>query len=705
MNDANPRRHHAEGGPENESDPHAQDPYYEQQQYGYDPYAQARQQGRPQPPPQVPQQGQAQQQYPPQQGYPDAYYPDPSQTYAGQQQGWIPQQQQPAQQPQTPQQPYYGQPQHQPQPQGYDTGRPQPVYDTGQQPVYGTGQQPVYGTGRQQPVYDTGQTPVYDTGQHAVYDTGQQQLYDTGRQQPVYGSGQHPPVYDTGQTPVYDTGQTPVYDTGRHAVYETGQTPVYDTGQHAVYDTGQQPVHDTGQQPVYETGQHAVYRTGPQQQVHEAAAAPPQGPAGPGDVDSQTDQFAFIDEEDEESEEVIDWLKFSESRTERREEAKRRGRKRQVSMVLVLVLAILGGAGYLWQAGKIPGIGGSKGAAAASGGAQKRDVIVIHLMPVNGGANSTALLVDNESAGRGTTVLLPGALDVTTDDGTSTTLDKAVGDGVGPTRDALNTLLGADIKGSWRLDTPYLELLVDSLGDIFVDTDTAVKGTGKDSGRTLVTQGRQQELTGQAAVAYATYRAPGEAAAKQLNRFGQVMQGVLKKMPSDPLSATKTIQSLAQILDPSLTDSQLGASLASLAELAKTGAYDTAMMPVQPDGTLSTKATDSVVKDVLGGTVKQSDASAQARVQIKDATGNKKAGPMAQAAIVNGGTYTYVPGGTAASSQAASQVVYSDPARLAAAKDVASTLGLPAGAVKKGTVPANADVTVVLGKDYKLPAQ
>jgi anionic cell wall polymer biosynthesis LytR-Cps2A-Psr (LCP) family protein len=277
-----------------------------------------------------------------------------------------------------------------------------------------------------------------------------------------------------------------------------------------------------------------------------------------------------------------------------------------------------------------------------------------------------------------------------------------VADGVGPTRDALNSLLGTDIKGSWRLDSPYLELLVDSLGDVFVDTNANVKGTGKDSGRTLVHQGKQTELTGQAAVAYATYKGPGESQTDQLSRFGQVMQAVLKKMPSDAADATKTVQGLAQILDPSLNDRQLGASLAGLAELAKTGAYDTAVLPVQKDGTLSTQATDSVVKDVLGGAVKQSSgSSAQARVLVKDATGSSKNASMAQAAIVNGGTYAYVPGGKASSTESTSQVLYTDPARLAAAKDVASTLGLPAGAVKKGTVTANADLVVLLCKDYK----
>ena len=582
MNDANPHWQRAEGGPD-ERDPYARERYYRQAPYGYDEY------GRPlQAPPQ-------------QQTYADPYYPDPSQTSHGGQQGWIPQQ---------PQQPYYEQ---NPQ-QGYDTGTHQ----------------------------------VYDTGQHAVYDTGQQQAYDTGTH--------------------------PVYETGQHPVYETGQQPVYDTGQHAVYDTG------THQVPF-----------------EEAPAAPPLG------TDPyHTGQFSFVDEESDDSEEVIDWLKFSESRTERREEAKRRSHNRKRGVVLLLVLALIGGAGYLWKAGKIPGLNKTETAAAAPGGAQKRDVIVVHLLPVNGGPSDTALLVDNTTKGRGTTVLIPNSLELTGDDGSATTLDKSVADGVGPTRDSLNSLLGTDIKGSWRLDSPYLELLVDSLGDVYVDTNAAVKGTGKDSGRTLVQKGKQTELTGQAAVAYATYKGPGESQTDQLGRFGQVMQAVLKKMPSDAADATKTIQGLAQILDPSLSDKELGASLAGLADLAKTGAYDTAMLPVQKNGSLSTQATDSVVKDVLGGTVKQSTgSSAQPRVLVKDATGTSKDGPMAQAAIVNGGTYAYVPGGKASSTESTSQVLYTDPARLAAAKDVASTLGLPAGAVKKGTVPSNADIVVVLGRDYK----
>lgn len=429
-------------------------------------------------------------------------------------------------------------------------------------------------------------------------------------------------------------------------------------------------------------------------------AAPEQPPA----VDYHTEQFAFVDEDSEESEDVIDWLKFSESRTERRDERKRRGRKRMVALVLVVVLALVGGAGYLWRSGRIPGLDAAQSSGTTTTAGQKRDVIVLHLRPLDGGTSSTALLVGNATTGKGTTVLLPNTLAVSTDDGGSTTLDKSVEAGSAPTRDALNTLLGADIKGTWRLDTPYLELLVEALGGIVVDSDATVKGDRKDQDKILVKPGKGQELGGQAAVAYATYHAPGEASARQLTRFGQVMEAVLKKFPSDAKLATRTVEAMNAIPDPSLPDNELGATLAQLAGQAKTGDYATTLLPVQPGGTLSEKATDGVVKDILGGTVKNTGVSAPARVSVKNASGDKRAASLAQAAIVNGGSYTYVPGGTAGSTRSGSEVVYADPARKAVAVDVAKTLGLPAGAVRKGTVPSNADVVVVIGKDYRGPA-
>ncbi|WP_369043654.1 LCP family protein [Streptomyces sp. Midd1] len=579
---------------------------------------------------------------------------------------------------------------------GYDEFG-QPVYrQVPQQPAqgydgYGAQQQQGYGydpyaTGTQEPVH-----PVQP------YDTGQQQQaspYDTG-QQPTASP------YDTGQQPTvspYDTGRQPsAQPYGSHDAYGTG-APGAGGPAGTGYDAYGRQGAGTGQQPrvVAEQTAYIPQQAGPQEDDDTPLRA---------DRDYRTEQFAFVEEPEAESEDVIDWLKFTENRTERREEARRRARGRVVALVVVLVLVVVGGAGYLWYAGKLPGTSSdARPGTSTAVTAQKRDVIVVHLHNTKGGGTSTALLVDNTTTRQGTTVLLPNALALTDDDGSTTTLAKSVdSDGSSGTRDAVDTVLGTNIQGTWRLDTPYLNNLVELVGNVDITTNADVPDpeSKKKGEAPLVKKGADQTLSGKMAVAYATYRAPGEAQNAQLERFGQVMQGVLRKLSSDKQAATTTVQTLAQILDPSLTDQDLGAFLSKLADLAKGGDYKTALLPVQQDGTLGESASSSVIKDILGGTAKSPDADAAVRVGIKNATGDKAATGQARVVLVNGG-YTYLDAGSAGAAQSVSQITYGDAAKKDDAVEVAKTLGLPTSTVKKGTVTNNADVSVVLGQDYKV---
>ncbi|MEU6663750.1 LytR C-terminal domain-containing protein [Streptomyces sp. NPDC046821] len=559
-------------------------------------------------------------------------------------------------------------------------------YDEFGQPVYRQAPQqaPQYGYPQQNPDQGYGYDP---------YAAGQQQQAPT-YDQPSYG----PSGYDGGSS-AYDTYDP--YGAGAHA--QPGTQPMPPAPGHA-------PAHDpygaapgTAQQPRVEDPTATAHI--PAQPAPRAEPPPPEHDVAP---EYRTEQFSFVEEPDENSEDVIDWLKFTESRTERREEARRRGRSRIVALVVTLVLCVTGGVGYLWYAGKLPGFGSSDAAkgAADTAGPQNRDVIIVHLHNTKGGGTSTALLVNNTTTKQGTTVLLPNSLAMTDDEGSPTTLGKSVSaDGSSGTRDAIDTVLGTDVEGTWRLDTPYLNNLVELVGNIDINTNTDVPDPAAKSGKKgkstgpLVHKGEQQTLSGPMAVAYATYRAPGEGETAQLMRFGQVMQGVLRKISSDPQAATVTVQSLAQILDPSLGEKDLGAFLAKLADRAKGGDYKTALLPVQQDGTLSEQATDSVVKDVLGGTVKSPGKDAAVRVGIRNATGVKDRTGKARVTLINGG-YTFVDAGTGAVPQAASQVTYSDAGRKQDAVEVAKTLGLPTSAVRQGKTVANADVSVVLGQDY-----
>lgn len=538
-------------------------------------------------------------------------------------------------------------------------------------------------------------------GQPVYRQVPQQQAYDpywTQQQQPQ-GYGYDP--YATGQqqpTPSYDPSQqapAPPYDAyGSHAT-------------HGSYDPYGQTA-TTGHQTAYVAEQTAYIpqQTGPSESVEESG--PRAGEAGQGrdsdEPEYRTEQFAFVEEPDGDSEDVIDWLNFTENRTERREEAKRRAKSRLIALVVVFAMVAVGGVGSMWWAGMFRGSSsdGQTGTT-TSAAAQKRDVIIVHLHDTKKGGTSTALLVNNTTAEQGATVLIPNALALTGDDGTTTTLAKSVeDDGSSGTRDALDTVLGTDIEGTWRLDTPYLNNLVELVGNIDVDTDTDVPDpeAEKKNEAPLVNKGKGQTLSGKMAVAYATYRASGESQNAQLERFGQVMQGVLRKLSSDADAATVTVQTLAQILDPSLSDKDLGAFLAGLADHAKGGDYKTELMPVQQDGTLGAEDSDGVVKDLLGGTAKSPDAGDAVRVGIRNATGVEDATEQARVAVLNGG-YTFLDAGTTGTAQATSQVTYSDAARKQDAVEVAKTLGLPTSAVRKGETTSNADVSVVLGQNYE----
>ncbi|MEN3582902.1 LCP family protein [Streptomyces sp. ZYX-F-203] len=421
--------------------------------------------------------------------------------------------------------------------------------------------------------------------------------------------------------------------------------------------------------------------------------------------DLRAEQFAFVEESDARSEDVIDWLKFTENRSERRGEARRRARARLLTWAAVLTLLIVAGLGYLWQTGRLPGSApdGPGTVAATDAGSEQRHVVVVHLHDTGGGGTASALLVENATTRRGHTVLLPGSLALTADDGTATTLADSVEDaGSEATRDSLNALFGTEIEGTWRLDTPFLRTLVDLVGPIQVDVDGDLPAEGGEEagGAPLVRAGDDRVLSGRTAVAYATHQETGEGEDARLRRFGAVLEGALDRLPTDPESGTRTVEALGQVLDPPLTEADLGAFLASLAGLAGAGDHETTLLSVGEDGGPSAEDSAAVVGGILGGAARDTTEEAAVSVSVRDATGGGEEGAaQARADLLNGG-FTVVPGGTASGAESASAVVYADAGDEADAVQVARTLGLPDASVAPGEIAGTADVAVTLGLDY-----
>ncbi|MEE1787959.1 LytR C-terminal domain-containing protein [Streptomyces sp. SP17BM10] len=600
--------------------------------------------------------------------------------------------------------------------------------DAGQRPEdWSTGQYPQYQPYGQQPVqqYDQYGQPVpaapsYGQDQYGGYQGQyqQQQPYQAYQQH-----GQAPQQYEPyepyesyGQQPAqqYDQYGQPVqaYQQGGYG-YQEPQPYSYDGYQQQAYPAAE-PQQAGGAAPTAPAAEPAAPAPAaapvpPRPRTPKAAPTAPAKPAQPSEMvggsrtlkgakepkDSYTTgEFTFVDEEAEETEDVIDWLKFAESRSEVRAERRRRLRNRLIGLGVVVALAAGGVGGYLFFTG-------DKQTAAKAAG--KRQVNVVHLRDLQGKVSS-ALLVDDTAGGKGTVLLLPDTLRLPGPGDpavapVSQALDPSMG--AAATRDGLSTVLGAPVAGTWRLDTPYLELLVNQLGGVRVDTNAEIHDGGKPDGALLGAAGKNTLLNGKAAVAYATLQAPGENRDAQLARFGQVMDAVVRTMPTDFNEAKDDVHRMNAVLDPSLPEDALAGVLAQLAQQAKDGHFGTTTLTVKPDGSLDEATAGKQVKDVLGGTVKSAVAGdAPARVSIQDASGNDQAAASAQVQVVNAGL-TFIPGGAKAAAQATSEIRYTDDARQGAAKSLAASLGLPDTAVKKVGDAQNADLVVVLGKDYQ----
>ncbi|MCF2530669.1 LCP family protein [Yinghuangia soli] len=617
-------------------------------------------------------------------------------------------------------------------------------YESGsyQSPSYGG---PAYGDSG----YDSGAYPAQGYSGAPAPGTPYPASPGTGGQG-GYGSGAYPAAPGPGGSV---PGPSPDYDTGAYAAYDSGNYPQADApgrsagpasgvaGAAAARGAQAEPaVRRTGSTSptasASTTGSFRVQvpqpaapagapRTPPSRPAGpppgaaspgsaSAAAAPPGtpapprprpggGPAGaPGRpkggrtaanrerVGYAADEFDFVDDESEESEDVIDWLKFAETRSERRDERRRQLRTRGIALLAVLALAGVAVGGYFaydkWWGGS------SASAARTTGGA-----VLIQLRGAQGEATASAVLADDPSRGTATMITVPSNTVVNTAGAGPMALGELmVTDGAGASREALAQLIGVQLSGSWVVSEPVLQGLVDMVGGVELNADVEVKGP---DGKVLVPAG-PSKANGIAARAYATYRVPGEKSALGAERFGRVITAVLGVLPSDAKLVADLLRNLANVSDPSLPDARLAELLTSMAKAIQAKQFKSADLPLQADGVIDVAAAAPVVKDLLGGSVQVAKAEGPARVMVGDASGKPNAQEAARIKVVNAG-YSYVPGGAVEpKAKPVSVVQYTEDDRRDAAVQVALTLGLPEAAAKKAEGQMLADIVVTLGQDF-----
>ncbi|MGH3343694.1 MAG: LCP family protein [Carbonactinosporaceae bacterium] len=410
-------------------------------------------------------------------------------------------------------------------------------------------------------------------------------------------------------------------------------------------------------------------------------------PATEGSEDAQVEEdFDFVADEDQND--VIDWLRFAETRSERRVERRRALRIRLIALLAVVGLAALGGAGYRL----VSSLGTEE-----AGDTVSEQTVLFQLRGADGRAAANALLVRDPARGGDAVVLVPSELNVDVSGQGFTPLGRTM-KVIGPTlsRSALSDLLGIRLGGSFVLDESSFTTLVDRLGGIEATVDADVVD---ESGEVIVPAG-QGRLDGEQALAYAMF---GDTPAERLPRLERVLAEVIAKLPNDRDAVLGLLQSLGIAADPSLPNGQLAGVLSTLSREAKADRLEYEILPLRSDGTnlLDVQAATSLVREVLGGSVAAAQSTgAPGRVLVQNASGDPARPDAARIKLLNSG-YSYVDGGKAAKIHGAT-VVRAREGAAWEARQIALTLGLDESAVKEASSEqVLADIVVVLGTDFQ----
>jgi hypothetical protein len=275
-------------------------------------------------------------------------------------------------------------------------------------------------------------------------------------------------------------------------------------------------------------------------------------------------------------------------------------RVRLVAVGVVLALAAAGVGVYVWLGGSVPGLTGQA--------ADAKSMILFRLDDSKGDAVGDALLVtdrdgtvDGKASGSGAIVVIPSQMQIDSEGFGSSTFGGNMASEQPPAgADEVSSTFGVTPSGVRDMDETTFGIFVDELGGLPLTTNAAVPASTADPKGVPL---GSTTLTGVQAVAYATYSASGESATAQAERFAQVMDALIAKLPpySDEVGAYLNV--LGLIPDPTLPLSKLSPILAALAAQQNAGRVTVATLPLTSGDTLNATAAASAVSQLLGGTI------------------------------------------------------------------------------------------------------
>ena len=447
------------------------------------------------------------------------------------------------------------------------------------------------------------------------------------------------------------------------------------------------------EQPSYE---QPSYEQPSYEQPSYEQPAPSYEPVVVPEPEPESEKDDLKDEKDSDGE-LSNWLHFLEG--DAKAERARRRRVQLISALVALVLVVVGGGAWFLFSGD-------------DGVKATQTTVLMQVKDADGNAVGNVVLVAaktevggrTDPKARGAALLIPSELTVE-----SSALDSQPFGGAMPTvspagKDALSALIGIDVDGVWSLDPLTFASLLNNLIGVKVDVDPASAAAVLDPSGRPVFQPGKQDMTGDKAAYYATYRAKDEAPDKQLQRFAQVLDGMLAHVPKQASTTAAVLDSLAAVPDPALPNDRLAGILTALGGEEQSNRFDQQTLPLRGDGSgvLDLDKASPVVKALLGGAARAKDNGGLTRVSVADGTGRAdtvSSRAMASSKLLGSG-YTPLDQGVVAQTPTTS-VLVPDQDATSVGRQVALAMGLPDTAVRVQAFDTTlTDVRVVLGADW-----
>lgn len=386
-------------------------------------------------------------------------------------------------------------------------------------------------------------------------------------------------------------------------------------------------------------------------------------------------------------------------RRARERERRRKQRRRLAVAGVVAVVALLVGVTAVIVAN------GGKGGGGVKAPVRTQRTLLLQVKAPDGTAEASALLAHDPASKQGAVVLLPQQVLVNVPGGGSVTFAKSLQSGsAAGSREGLSDLMGVLVDGSWVLDEQAFGQLVQQVGSLKVDVDVPVV-----SGRRVLLQPGEQQLTGAQALQYATYLGPNEQEQTRLTRLQAVLDALVAALPakSDMLVASlgggsqlsqKPGDVASLLAGLKADDASNDLQYRSLPVIKVDAGNDDVRFRVDP------VATRSLVDDVLAGSIPPGARTDGNRVLVLNGVGTPGLGQQVRAKLLPAG-FVFVGSRNAPSfGYAKTQVLVKDDSTAGAALGarVAKALGLPNALVESSDqIGSIADVIVVVGKDFR----